>query len=562
MQVNDNNNNKQPPRHVTSTSALMSAISTLEQFTKKKETEQDLSVTDLAIQEGRLVTVETSSFQKIVHFFAAIFSKRARQEYIKQKQQIQHVVLQAIDTVKRNHLILDRLMQGDQEEQKLASATFEAIKRYNEAQAESTEQPSGRWRDRLSSFLYRQSGLVVDEELAATPIDLPQNISTLRFDASETAESLSAVPFMTQEADVIRMKANILLRQHGIKLSTAEAVASVKAAPIQATVDSKDQTSTVCLTLDVLPGTSIKIKGSFNRNTEVLSPIVDSFDLTIKSSHRGFPYPSQYTGWALSDALLPVYPLRMDQLPLFEALYLAKRQVALDLMPPDGCLLERAKEALRLREKAFLANSQEMKGLHQLLIQAILEAAPKGIVSRGAKKIVSTFFSNYKVEEFWTFFTQEVGKWNEKFLTRPQARLQDAWVANPESLTHNMAYASQLLSETKEMTEGLEGIMGKVLAHGAQPIILQSWSETLRITPEPLTDFQKRLQAAAYMQLKEFLEEMTVDHLPKDVEAMYTRMHGQLLSQIALFQASSFEEVGGFPVAIVTELEAYFNRTN
>lgn len=552
---------KKAPRQISSTAALQSAIVTLEQFARKSKTESVLPITDLAVHEGKLVAVKGSRFQKIVSFIAGLLSRKTRQEYRQRKQQVQEVVLHAIDTVKRNHLLLNKFMEGAPDEQKLASSTLEAIKRYNAAWEERQSQLSLRWSDRLSRYLSVRSGLSIEEDLPPTPIDLPQHVVALpRREEQEIAQTAS--PLMTQEADVIRMKANTLLRQHGIKFkSTAEVVSSVKAAPIHATVNSQAQTSTVCLTLDVLPGTSIKIQGSFKRHPEAHSaPIPDSFDLSIKSSHTGFPHPSQRCGWALSDALLPVYPHRLDLLPTFEPLYVLKKDVALELLP-NGRLLERAQDALRMRQNVFIAHQKEFLGLHKILFQAILEAAPKERVPKGAKKTISSFFTQLAKGDAWNSLVEACQMWNQVFILEPQARLQEAWVTNPESLSRNVNQAQHFLdiSETTPQ-DSFQEVIGRILRPSIHAIILQSWSETLEVASPVLEPFDKCVQAAAYIQLKDFLEEVTEEAPSHDPQYIYNKMHSQLLADIALFQAGSVEAVGGFPAAIVEELHGYFKE--
>ncbi len=85
------------------------------------------------------------------------------------------------------------------------------------------------------------------------------------------------------------MKANTLLRQHGIAFkSVADALSSQKVLPFNASINPQSQMSTLSLTLDVLPGTTIKVVGSLSVIVKLEAhPISDSFQLSVKiNSYR------------------------------------------------------------------------------------------------------------------------------------------------------------------------------------------------------------------------------------------------------------------------------------
>lgn len=112
------------------------------------------------------------------------------------------------------------------------------------------------------------------------PISLPGHTP-----AEETEHhcSSNSDTLLKQEADVIRIKANMLLRQHGtFFVSQAEAINNIKKAPIHATYDKDSNTSTLNLTLSISPDTIIHISGSFVRDAHSdkrSTPIQDSFQL-------------------------------------------------------------------------------------------------------------------------------------------------------------------------------------------------------------------------------------------------------------------------------------------
>src|SRR5207253_1623825 len=146
----------------------------------------------------------------------------------------------------------------------------------------------------------------IEAELKPNSIyPFPHAITVCRHDTTDQQINTHSENCFRHEIDAIRLKATTLLRSHQIPLTFS----SLMHAKIESTADNHSQTTSLSLIVNALPGTTIRIKGSFKRNPKSPStPLPESFQLTFNSIHTGFPYPSQHHGWALDDALIPIYP--------------------------------------------------------------------------------------------------------------------------------------------------------------------------------------------------------------------------------------------------------------
>lgn len=560
------------------TTALKSAISILEQFAKIKESKPLAHVSELAVEEGKLITTDSTLLKRVICFMGALFSYKAREKLKHQKIQVQKTVQGAIDTIKRNHLIIDNLHAGTSEEKQLASSTLEVIKLYNSSLKKQGKSSQHNWFQR---FLNIHQEPEINKKIADHPIELPKPIITPsknNVEASSNPTSFTHNPLNTQEADIIRMKANTLLRQHGIKFnSPADAFSTVKCAPIQTSLNSQSQLSTLCLTLDVLPGTTIRVLGSFKRDPKAWSaPISDSFKLSISSMHNGYPYPSQYTGWALADSLIPIYPHRLDQMPLFKPLYEKKARASSGLQP-NGQLLNQAKQLLQLRQEAAAVYEQPLLLLHKQLFNSLISSAENE--NDEAHLIIESYFECLSVGETPLKKLNETFETiNALFLINPHTSLLRSWSerTNPilfstESydvlecarsiLKSEMQAALLFKHPVKEISDFIQ-LIGNTIGQAAQNIILQHWSEALTCTPPMLNDFEQKIQAAAFNQLQDFLEELNWDLENTSrfsCEFIGERLQQQIKADIALFEALSFEHLDTTSTELVYELEDYFN---
>lgn len=571
---------------------LQAAIATLEQFTKNTEDTSIPNAADFIVSDGKLITVKNSQF---VTLLASFFSQKAKENLQKQKFQVQNAVLSAIDIVKSHHQLLKKYQQGTVEQQKLAEATMEAIESYNTVVM--TDKDPSAWRSKLKRYFYKKCGLDLQEELQNNLIDLPpsrtvqyhfvpqsnaaisQRITTTfnsKFsNAAPITPKNTTLPITPedrlyqQEADVIRMKANTLLRQVGIPFrSDTEMFSSLRKANIQITLDPISQTSTLSLIVEVLPGSTIQVTGSFKRNQQQEAqsiPIKNSFEMIILSSQTGFPYPAQYTGWSLADPLIPSCPHRLSQVVEFKKIYSRKKEIATELQP-GGSLVDKAQDLYAEKKKVFVSEARQLLALHKSLNHAIFRAASEDTA------IVDKYFDvlslqDNPMEGLATAYQQI----NYYFIENMWSKIATEWLENKDSLLfkdelpQNLALAREMMAAERAKTMSLLHeeersqyfiTMGEMIGKASESIILQHLSEVLPCTPPMLTDFEQKLQLAAYKQMQTFLDELT----NKDSsQPLYTQMKKNLISDICLFNTESFEKIDDPLTAIVEELEFYYN---
>lgn len=541
--------------------SLATAIATLGHLAEQAQGMPDMA--NLVIKENKLVPESPFLLKRVLKLLAAAFSTKARDRLKREKVQIQKVVLDAIDEVKRNYFLIEAMRSGSESERSLANATLETVTRYNKMLKKNVPL---NWRNRLTQFMFRCLG-VHSEPLPPHTIDLPWVIPGASFDSSSI--SLQArvgqperEPLLKQEVDVIRMKANTLLRAHGI-CETSEALKLLQKAAIQTNFDPKAHTSTVSLTLNVFPGMTVQVVGSFLRHdnrSNPITPIQNSFQLSLSAPNPGFPHPLQHTGWALPAVLVPIFPQRLHELPHFEALYQRKQNIVRDLLP-GGNAFYRANQLLQQRKFAFQENAAELLQLHQELAYTLLKK----------RECVDRFFAFLRQQEDpIPLLGQTYQMINEVVILHPHLTLQEAWIVHQMRGLYQpeMAYgaAQQLLFEA--YVKGMESIssldldgsirafmveMGELMHAGCQEIVLQYWSEILRCPPPELSAFAKQLQAAAFIQLKTLLEELE----GKKLQISASMVKSQLSADIALFRSGV---VDPNVALIVQELGGYYRN--
>lgn len=329
--------------------SLTSAISIIDQFALRNGS-------GLKMQKGHLKMVRKKWLRQFLDFIWACFSYRKRKKLQLQKKQVQETVLQAIEYVKSHYLLIHQFQYGNAEEKKLASHALDTIKRYNAVIAKK-KNADAFFTTALGKVFYQR---IIDDEWNSTHIDMPhvyQAYEKSKFQDVKIASTFlsqmihaQSEPVNKQEADAIRMKANTLIQSHGISFKSAqEAFNSLKTAPIHAVVDTHSHTSTLCLTLDVLPGTKVKIRGSFKRDPsskQFSLPISNSFELFLQSTQPGFPHPLQRGGYSFDTVLIPDNPHRLDCLPHFSELYRKKQHVDQGLSK-EGHLIEQTQKLVR-----------------------------------------------------------------------------------------------------------------------------------------------------------------------------------------------------------------------
>lgn len=95
--------------------------------------------------------------------------------------------------------------------------------------------------------------------------------------------------------------------------------------------------------------------------------------------------------------------------------------------------------------------------------------------------------------------------------------------------------------------------MGQLLGLPSHQLILQHLSEVMEFTPPSLTEFEKKIQAAAWKQMQDFFSDLDWKLPPSPID----RIKHRIQSDIELFNKQEVKD------AFVNELECYYlSRAN
>lgn len=423
-----------------------------------------------------------------------------------------YTVNRAIKDVKRYHPIVNGSVS--EESKKLSERVLHSISSFNKLSHTPT-----RWYQKLFLFFFKKKPL--KKTISLQP---PSHQKKL-----EQVSTILTQALLKQEEDAFRMKAITLIKKKGIIFpSIEEALKTIRETPIYtSTPISASSILVLSQTLTPFPGETLILKGSFKRTPKgplPSTPISDSFELSTKSIQTGFPYPSQHTGWALSDALIPLHPHQIEELPLLDKLFTKKETIAnafFDQKP----LKKHAQALIRLKEKAVQEQPDSFINLHQQLCFSILSAAPKHLVSSTASGSIIAFYEWIAMQP--SPYMESSKWWREfiyQFLTLPFETLQESWIEQKnldllnEDPKLSLATAKEILrddlknrmisQETPEVVQNFYHSLKPILAVSAQNLFLQSVSEVIEFHPPQLSCFEKKLQSLAFTQLQDYIAEL------------------------------------------------------
>ncbi|MGA8164047.1 MAG: hypothetical protein WB791_03360 [Waddliaceae bacterium] len=574
--------NKNSLHHFRDPSAkLTKALETLEAFTRLNASEP--------IPHIFHHQKEGSAFKRLFSlarcFLAATFFEKVRKQNESQRGQAQRDVWNAIDDVKRYHPLIRK--KNNAEEKRLIRRLNETIGRYNQMM-ENFGGSCSNWHKRLFCFLIKKSRLSLTEtekiQLPSTKISqkasaklkpMPKRIAAL------IGQNNLPHTITNRVVDAFRMKAISLMQNHGLPFSSiAEALNFVQESPIYTTIsrDAKkgnvSASSVISLqqTITPFPGETIILRGAFRRNPQALSPITpipESFELSRSSVQTGFPYPSQYSGWALSDVLIPSHPHRLDQLEQLPLLLKKKYDIAQKFMGRDR-LLDKAQKLLANKKNAVEENQKSFLSLHKKLCFAMISSAPKDVLVEDIGNLVLAFFDWLEKQPSpLTTLSEVYHEINRKFIIEPYQALQNIWIqqSSRDLLSDNSSRsyfaARQILQRKREQSRhqlenattqpsdvvAFQAAFGKIVGGSCQQIILQYMSELMEFSPPELSPFEKKILSATFYQLEGFFEELEEEDLSQQALATIEQY---LKRDIDLFQSQTMQH------PIVLELENYY----
>jgi hypothetical protein len=373
--------------------------------------------------------------------------------------------------------------------------------------------------------------------------------------------------------DTFHMKAIRMIETH-LQKTVAEIVPLVK----QATLEIDDETNPDLINMQQLiqgdAGSVILVTGCFKRNVTqskfMMMPIPDSFRLSFQLTHTGFPYPSQHSGWALTDQWVEASPLRSDQTPLFHQVNQRRKRVAHNLLF-DQAFTQGVGAHFKIKREVFDKNRHLFLPLHRQLQQALLKESG----SNEAGTHIDAFYQEAaNAPSAFDFLTQVQQQILDIFINQPMRALSEEWLAGGTTPLHIGTPQEKFHASRSKIEHYLQQAQsqfdilhfrqahivqqGLLLGKAFQNVGLQYQSEKMGFSPPLLTGFERKLQACAYQQLLAFLDEceQRIDVL--DPAQIKSDLLIAWSKDLELIEAMNENEHSP-SYAIVNELECYFN---
>lgn len=538
---------------------------------------------DYSLQQ--IKSAEESSVSKTIKLVRSIlirpFDTRPKKHKHQRIPPDKHEVMTAIEFINRNRLFIEKLKQGTPDEQELAEKYTKAINNYNE-NCDKRIQGCIRNKGRIANFFSKDKRKEPDLPRIAmlkrtSQRGYPENpackVLQKLYSNSETK-----IPVSRQLSEMFQMKAIILLENSGI-VSRQEARTFVKNSPIYTNLEKSGTMCTHTQALSIFPGLVIKGNSSLDPKTQLIDKLLpESFTLSLgELTQTSFPHPSQRAGWTLSSHLIPDAPQRTDLLGNAAKLFQQRNQSIASLQQRD--LLKHAKNLFSLKKKAFEEHSQEMIEMHETLATAILKAAG---ADQDSFQTVGRFYNFLRTHAHpYDVINETSQAIREHFMTKPHQTLLDAIIKGKSTdlgkdvpeLRYNAAKAilDQAVDsaqndyhpshhDVENLDERIKsayiGCMGTLLGKASKSIFLQYLSEDLIFSPPTLSPFEKQVQNAAYLHLKDFLDELSMPlgaDSTKNIEMMYQLLKKQLWTDIDVFNSKNTP-------TIPKELAHYFQQ--
>lgn len=568
---------------------LQDAIKELELFAEAEASRLDVSET------GHLIVSKETRLKRIMglarNYIGPIFSEQMRQEQAKKFEVLKQAILNARDIVQSHSALIIKYKDGDPSQQSFYEYVLSAIQRYNAIVVKGTSAEA--------VYNYERNLLLLDQEIKDHPIELPHTV-TIKFDSHPgdhparkmfkqlgdvfavdviKKSNLSVLPTHKKNIqfmiDTFHVKTIRMIQAHPhLQHSMAEIVPLVKEAFLEIDEESNGDFITMQQLLEIGPGFFILVSGCFKRHAtdpKFLSmPVLDNFTLSFQLSHSGFPYPSQHIGWALSDKWVEAHPLRSDQVPLFQQVEQRRKRFA-QLLLFDQSFIQKARHHAKLKQKVFDQNRELFLPLYLQLQTALKQYFWK---EEGA--LLKDFYKelNQAASPF-DLLVQTHQQIEDLFIRQPFKALEEEWLGGEATPLRKGTPQEKLQAACKKLElhrqqgeaildlsiprHGFIVNQGFHLGQACQSIGLQYQSEKMGFPPPLLGDFERKLQACAFQQLLSFMD--VCEHRLDNPDP--SQIKDDLLigwqKDLDLLLAPSLEEAHSVPLAIIDELEFYFN---
>jgi hypothetical protein len=568
---------------------LQTAIEELYTFTQTEASRLEVG------EDGRLIAAKESRLERMVGlarcYIGPLFSDQVRKEQEKRLLKLKKAILRARDIIQSHSALIAKFKEGDEVQRKLADSALLAIQRYNAIVA---QDPSHATKPEI--YNYERQRLLLDQEIKGQQIELPHVIS-IKYDShpdahpahkmlqelsqalrSGAAKKNSSSPSPTHKKnlqfmiDAFHMKAIRMIEMH-LQKPVAEIVPLVKKAIPEIDEESNPELITMQQFIKMDEGSLILVTGCFKRNIShskfMTMPILDDLRLSFQMTHTGFPYPSQHTGWALSDHWVDAFPLRTDRTPLFQQIYQRRKRLAHQLLF-DQAFVQKASRHFKIKRDIFDQNRHIFLSLHRQLQQALQKEA-----LNEEESLLEIFYQEAAcAPSTFDFLVQTQQQILNVFIKQPIRALEEDWlgdlsaslrIGSPQEKFQaaclRLGQHRQQAQEKFDSNHSQQAYLvqqGMLLSRAFQSVGLQYQSEKMGFSPPLLSDFERKLQACAFQQLITFLEECEQRLDILDPAQIKNDLLLAWSKDLALLETHG-EDEPALPWAIVNELESYFN---
>lgn len=572
---------------------LDQAVKNLEVFIAQNTKGEMLNLHGLEADDGKLF----AKHQEGLNFFSIIRNTSSTNKLI----EIQNQLMQSVDFLKQHHKLIKKLKEGSPEQREWAKWALQVIDNFN-AIIEKIKIAPNSLKNRVTKFVMEKSGFSVNPNLVHHKIIIPTDPS-FYFNASSedvvetTSQKVSTIlndhklkesPLTSQETDIFRMKAISLSKATNLPGTLKDTLQSLLwDVPIQSVglqEGSEETVISLVQTLSAFPGETIKVYGAFKRYKSSVVPSVPisgEFKISSTSKQTGFPDPLQYTGFALSNTLIPEYPNRLDLIPGVAEILEKKQKMAHELLP-EGKFNPKAKHLLKQKKELINSHTKVFSPMHQELVESLIASAD--LSDEDEKNLLNSTSDFFNHASLSRRFCETIGTAyrliNELFIEHPFNKLHEEWLEELNELIIDsppkekykacihilesaIAHSKEVLSsKIGELPEGLERSLltfasglGEAIGNGCKPIVLQKLSEKIGYPPPMLNNYERKLQIVAYRQLLIFqLELDTLDTVSEDY------LKNLIAFETALFQGNEEEDsFQDHALSLINELEVYYN---
>lgn len=571
-------------------STLQTATEDLDVFSRSETSRLEVG------EDGRLIAAKESRLERVVGlarcYIGPIFSEQVRKEQEQKLVDLKKAVLRAREFIQRHSALIVKFKEGDESQRKLAELALLAIQRYNEVIAQETTDAN------KADYNYERQRLLSDQEIKGQPIELPHVVS-VKYDshpqtghsaqkmlkelsqtlisgaAKKNNSSLSPTHKKNMQfmIDTFQMKVIRMIETH-LQKPIAEIVPFVKQTTPKIDEDSSSDLIHMQQLIEVDAGSVILVTGCFKRNLDpkfMTMPILDSFRLSFQLTHTGFPYPSQHTGWSLADKWIDASPLRTHQTPLFQQVNQRRKRLAHQLLF-DQDFNQKVRRHFKIKRDIFDQNRHIFLPLYRQLQQALLQ----GTSNQDAHLCQEAFYQELNcATSAFDLLTHTQQQILDLFIKQPIDALEEEWLeatvtplrtGSPQEklqaacskLEQHRHQIKKQLDEAHSQSDFLLQ-QGFLLSEAIQCVGLQYQSEKMGFCPPLLNDFSRKLQACAFQQLLTFLDECDEQRLDVlDPAQIKSDLLVAWSKDLQLLEANH-EDEQALPIAIVNELERYFN---